>query len=774
MKAKRFFKTAFTVACISAISVNSYAAVTTSRVFENGAAKLQISASGLPNGEAAVVALNGGTDISSGVMSAFENTGDIQLASRKAADENGDADFGSFSQRSGGSDTVDIYVNGVGQSGDKLQSKNGVYIKDVLIVDENQQFEYADRYCLFNDISDSEKADFFKEKGLVANLRKIGEASLISFSDSADNFKFTALGDNKYAVDFVFGDGDFVRASESVTVTQSDFAEITAIKLDGVTAEERNIVYYVDEIPETLTADSAKAIIEEKLGANYKVLATENADKTFDGESADIKKYVSYQVTEIGENLYEVAVRYTNPNTTDNIVADEKLTITVSLMPYTVKSAEFSGVTSIGKTKNNEKYAFPSAAKVRGKVTPLEGEADEYVEYDIFVGDVQSKKGSYISQSDIDAIKTSEPANYAVTATIYDPRAVNTDCKFSAELYVEVVDAMPVSPVEVTANTSATVEIIYGMSKDKIKETIVKANSVDELGDLFHTVYTDGVARDIDTEAIEYTIDVSDISVGNVGSSLGEHEATVMKVTSVDGNREIVPQNKKIKIKVIVEELGGSNKKPSGSGGGVSSYGSGVVSAGSAVNTPSNSSTAAPSVGADIPQGHYAESAVKYLIEKKIINGDENGNVNLDANITRAQISKIIALILAGDGALEEFALNVTDAEGIPDWAKPYVSYCVEKGILNGYPDGTFGAEDNVSRSQLAVILVRLFGYGSGNGENLASYTDIPQNHWAIPEISKCVELGILKGSGDNTMRPDAFITTAEACTMIYRAMNIK
>lgn len=768
MKANRFFKTVFAAFCISAISVNSYAAVTTSRVFENGTAKLKISASGLPDGEAAVVALNSGTDISQGVVSAVRNTAVIQLASRESTDTDGNVDFGAFAQRSGGTAAVDIYVNGTSQSEDKLQKKTGVYITDALLVAENQQFEYDNRYRLFKDISDSEKAEFFKAKGFSAQLQKIGESSLISFNDTAENFKFTALEENKYAVDFVFDTSDTVRALNNVTVTQTDLAQVTEIKLDNaITADDRSITYYVDEIPSELSGGAVKKIIEEKLGEKYKVWATEG------NNTVNITEYVEYSVKSLGEERYEVTAQYTNPNAASAISADEKFTITVSLMPYTITDAEFSGVTTIGKTADDVKYTFSPTAKVKCKINPLEENGGEnYAEYDIFVSDVREEKGAYISEDDIDAIKTSAPGKYYLTVTVYDPRATNTDSKFVADdLYIEVVNAIPESPVAVTANTAAVVEITYGMSKDKIKETIVKANSVDELGDLFYTVFTDGVARDIDQNSIEYNISVSDISVGNVGSDLGEHEATVMKVTSVDGNKEIIPKNKKIKINVVEEEIETPGRKPSGSGGGVSGYGNGIVSAGT---TPPKPSTATPSVGADIPQGHYAEMPIKYLIEKGIINGDENGNVNLDANITRAQISKIITVVSLGNEVPENGELNVTDADAVPDWAKPYVSYCYQNGILNGYPDGSFGAGDNVSRSQLAAILVRLFGYGSGNGENISDYTDIPQNHWAIPALSKCAELGILKGSGDGTLRPDDYVTTAEACTMIYRALTLK
>lgn len=94
------------------------------------------------------------------------------------------------------------------------------------------------------------------------------------------------------------------------------------------------------------------------------------------------------------------------------------------------------------------------------------------------------------------------------------------------------------------------------------------------------------------------------------------------------------------------------------------------------------------------------------LIAKKAgyIKGDENGFANPEFNITRAEVSVIIARLL---GLSDNLNYNFTDLNEIPDWAKGSVGALYSKGIIKGYHDNTFKAGSSITRAEAFVIVSR-------------------------------------------------------------------
>jgi hypothetical protein len=88
-----------------------------------------------------------------------------------------------------------------------------------------------------------------------------------------------------------------------------------------------------------------------------------------------------------------------------------------------------------------------------------------------------------------------------------------------------------------------------------------------------------------------------------------------------------------------------------------------------------------------------------------------------------------------------------------------------------GYPDGTFKPDRNVSRAEVAAALTRALGLGWSN--TAPSYPDVPATHWSSGNIQIMKDEGIMIGDASGTFRPDAFITRAEAATLVLRMLKI-
>ncbi len=99
-------------------------------------------------------------------------------------------------------------------------------------------------------------------------------------------------------------------------------------------------------------------------------------------------------------------------------------------------------------------------------------------------------------------------------------------------------------------------------------------------------------------------------------------------------------------------------------------------------------------------------------------------------------------------------------------------------GIINGYPDGTFGPDKNVTRAEFTAMLMRtlnLGGIGSPTAANLP-FTDVDDNdsgiNWAIPDINSAYAKGIINGYEDQTFRPNANVSYEEALKMIVATLG--
>ena len=95
-------------------------------------------------------------------------------------------------------------------------------------------------------------------------------------------------------------------------------------------------------------------------------------------------------------------------------------------------------------------------------------------------------------------------------------------------------------------------------------------------------------------------------------------------------------------------------------------------------------------------------------------------------------------------------------------------------GIINGYPDGTFGGALGITRAELVKILSVMLGVASEDIPEAQNVTlsDI-SGHWAEDYIKKFVAKGYILGYPEGDFRPDQFVTRAEVVTILNRITGI-
>ncbi|MDR3906426.1 MAG: S-layer homology domain-containing protein, partial [Evtepia sp.] len=157
-------------------------------------------------------------------------------------------------------------------------------------------------------------------------------------------------------------------------------------------------------------------------------------------------------------------------------------------------------------------------------------------------------------------------------------------------------------------------------------------------------------------------------------------------------------------------------------------------------------------------EDHYA-----YIV------GYPDGNVKPEGNITRAEVATIFFRLLT-DESRDEFWSQTNPYSDVSedDWYNNAVSTLTNAGLIYGYEDGTFKPNGNITRAEFATIAVRFFE-ATYEGENL--FPDI-DGHWAQDYINEAANAGIVDGYPDGTFGPQKRITRAEAMTMVNRTID--
>ena len=107
----------------------------------------------------------------------------------------------------------------------------------------------------------------------------------------------------------------------------------------------------------------------------------------------------------------------------------------------------------------------------------------------------------------------------------------------------------------------------------------------------------------------------------------------------------------------------------------------------------------------DVAKDVWYAPFFKLALSENFIQGYDDKTCRPDGFITRVEALKMILKSVP----TENISLSFKDNDSIPDWAKPYVSYASNRGIINGYSDNTFRPNDLILRQELTKILYQAY-----------------------------------------------------------------
>ena len=159
--------------------------------------------------------------------------------------------------------------------------------------------------------------------------------------------------------------------------------------------------------------------------------------------------------------------------------------------------------------------------------------------------------------------------------------------------------------------------------------------------------------------------------------------------------------------------------------------------------------------------------AVDTMVALNIINGKDDGSFAPEATVTRAEMAKMITIMLNGgsEPALTASASNAkfTDIGG--HWAQKYIEYCVSQNVIAGRGDGTFAPDATVTGTEAAKMALTALGYNS----EVFNFTGID---WQVNVNAAANAPSANLYDGLRTIDPSQGLSRDNAAQMLYNALD--
>ena len=173
----------------------------------------------------------------------------------------------------------------------------------------------------------------------------------------------------------------------------------------------------------------------------------------------------------------------------------------------------------------------------------------------------------------------------------------------------------------------------------------------------------------------------------------------------------------------------------------------------------------------DLSADDWAYNSILNLVSKGIVSGDTIGTIRPDGNVTREEVAKM--MVVARKFAIaEDASIEAADSDSVSDWAKGYFKTAMERGIITGYTDGTVRGTGVVNRAEMATIIVRSIN-ASIDSFTASSFADITEADWYGKYVECAKTLGIVNGYQDGSFRGEDLVTRREAFAMIERMVRL-
>lgn len=170
--------------------------------------------------------------------------------------------------------------------------------------------------------------------------------------------------------------------------------------------------------------------------------------------------------------------------------------------------------------------------------------------------------------------------------------------------------------------------------------------------------------------------------------------------------------------------------------------------------------------GTDVPTSHWAYDPIKEAMGKGIVSGYPDGTFRPNNEVTFAEFIKMAAVVSLGQDP---------GPSKIGNWFDGYKATAESQGLLDGLTISTADMSKAISRYHVALILANSIPSKEITARDkssiMSSFTDL-KNMAKTDSLAIVVKEELMAGYPDGTFRPANFITRAEAVAVILRMMQ--
>ncbi len=166
------------------------------------------------------------------------------------------------------------------------------------------------------------------------------------------------------------------------------------------------------------------------------------------------------------------------------------------------------------------------------------------------------------------------------------------------------------------------------------------------------------------------------------------------------------------------------------------------------------------------PDGYYRD-AVEWAVENGVTNGTSKTTFSPDKACTRAEA---VTFLWRAKGEPEPKAAATRFSDVPADtWYSKAVAWAVETGVTNGFPDGSFRPNDTCTRAQIVTFLWRA-NNSPVPKDGGTCFPDVPADEWYSSSVAWAVETKVTNGFPDGTFGLNDDCTRSQIVTFLYRA----
>ncbi|WP_212961513.1 Ig-like domain-containing protein [Cohnella xylanilytica] len=288
----------------------------------------------------------------------------------------------------------------------------------------------------------------------------------------------------------------------------------------------------------------------------------------------------------------------------------------------------------------------------------------------------------------------------------------------------------PEEPKDVDSNVTLNVSVDRSTYQENSQATVVVS-------------YTNGANAILHQGKVTLTLPEGAVVLDAAGGTV-EGNAIVWTVEELAAGQTI---NKNVKIQFPSIDVSGKTVELKGQ----------FASEGKAVH-PEN---AAASVKVLLFSNRFGE-----ISHERYILGYPDGTFKAQRSLTRSELAAIVARLINGGNTDKKASYSDVSNQ---HWASGYISIATENGIFTGYEDGRFRPDQAVTREELAAVMVRYLKLEAP--ASISNHFSDTAGRWSSAAIEALYRNGMIQGYVDGTFHPDNEITRLEAVVLINRML---